>query len=234
MAISSALNQPQQQKKKLPKLFDFDDERLESLREFSGGLTHSLKKDLAEDGAKDLWQQILGKYEKNTQSAKKLAGELQEGEEFDLSAYQQSTQTEQAPTPKRQDIAPGLEQYNYYRDIARSSERSQASETRKLDSRVSELLVEISQLVATSKDVEAQFTYVAVEQKPVEVGKYHTNFFEWMLLTIRNARMKIEDAGNWLSVMAGKKNKRNYWSQFKKHGTSFGLSNERTVATQTG
>jgi hypothetical protein len=55
-----------------------------------------------------------------------------------------------------------------------------------------------------------------------------------MLTVIRGARMKVEDSGAWLSTMQGKKGKKNYWAMFKKHGTSFGMSNERQVATQTG
>jgi hypothetical protein len=46
--------------------------------------------------------------------------------------------------------------------------------------------------------------------------------------------MTVEDSGAWLSAMSGKKGKKTYWSEFKKHGTSFGMSNERSVATQTG
>ena len=92
-------------------------------------------------------------------------------------------------------------------------------------------------LAASSKELEIQFKDVVVEQRIVKPGKYHQSFFEWMLIIVKTARMRVEDAGTWLSVMHGKKNKRhsqNYWQMFKKHGTTFGLSNERVVATQTG
>ena len=221
----------QKQKKKLPHLFDFNDEAFESIKEFTSGVTGSVKHDLAEEGAKDLWKQLAGKYERTSQRAHRLAGDLAEGEEFDLTGQVQS---EQAHTPKRQDIAPGLEQYNYFREIARSSEKSSRVETHQVEGQVEEILIEIKQLIDTSKDLEAEFKIMAVEQTPVEVGKYHIHFFEWVLMTIRSARMKVEDSGAWLSAMSSKKGKKNYWAMFKKHGTSFGMSNERNVSTQTG
>ena len=221
----------QKLKKKLPNIFDFDDEAFESIREFTGGVAGSVKKDLAQDGAKDLWKQILGKYEKTAHSASKLAGDLKEGQEFDLTAHGKS---ENAPSPKRHDIAPGLELQNYHRDIIRSSERSHFMGNRELENQVEQILVEIKRLVESSKVLEAEFQYAAVEQTPVEAGKYHASFFEWVLITIRNARTKVEDSGAWLATMSSKKGKKNYWAMFKKHGTTFGMSNERSVATQTG
>jgi hypothetical protein len=82
--------------------------------------------------------------------------------------------------------------------------------------------------------LQIEFKEVAIEQRIVNPGKYHTSFFEWVLSAIRIARMKVEDSGAWLSASKGKKAKKDYWQMFKKHGTTFGLSNERVVATQTG
>jgi hypothetical protein len=69
---------------------------------------------------------------------------------------------------------------------------------------------------------------------PAKPGKYHLNFFEWMLVTIQNARMRIEDSAAWVGVVSGKKNKKDYWNLAKSHGTSFMLSGERVAATQVG
>jgi hypothetical protein len=47
--------------------------------------------------------------------------------------------------------------------------------------------------------------------------------------------MKIEDGRAWLETFAKRKKKKlGYWKMYKKHGTTFGLSHERTIATQTG
>ena len=99
------------------------------------------------------------------------------------------------------------------------------------------IIIELKRLAASSQELEIEFKDVVMTQNVVKPGKYHQGFFEWVLIVIRNARVRVEDAGAWLSVMHGKKGKKqqqNYWQMFKKHGTTFGLSNERVVATQTG
>ena len=45
---------------------------------------------------------------------------------------------------------------------------------------------------------------------------------------------KVEDSGAWLGKVQGKGAKKGYWGMFKQHGTTFGLSGERSVATQVG
>lgn len=220
------------QKKKLPNILDFEgDETFESIKEFTGGIKTAIKKDLAQDGAKDLMRQLLGKYEETAGKAHKLSGDLQEGQEVNLNAHHKP---EKSQALKRHDIAPGLEQYNYYREIVHSSDKAQRKESYEQEKQVEEILTEIQRLVSSSKVVESQFAALAVEQKPKEAGKYHTHFFEWVLIQIRTARIKVEDSGAWLATMSGKRGKKDYWGMFKKHGTSFGMSNERSVSTQTG
>ena len=83
--------------------------------------------------------------------------------------------------------------------------------------------------------MQVQFAEVTIDQPPAEVGTYHVNFYEWLLSVIKIAREKVEDSSVWLQAINTKKNKKmGYWGMFKKHGTTFGLSHERNVATQTG
>ena len=79
-----------------------------------------------------------------------------------------------------------------------------------------------------------EFKEVTMETVPAKPGVYHVNFFEWLFSLIKGIREKIEDSCVWLRAFQSKKSKRGYWAMFKKHGTSFGLSSERVVATQTG
>jgi hypothetical protein len=70
---------------------------------------------------------------------------------------------------------------------------------------------------------------------PKEVGKYHQNFFEWVLIQIQQARVRVEDSSSWLGAVNKKgQGQKGYGGMFKKHGTNFGMSNQRSVATQTG
>lgn len=66
-------------------------------------------------------------------------------------------------------------------------------------------------------------------------GIYHKNFFERLLQLIKLARKKISESRTWLHMQNHRaKNKSGYWGGVKKSGTSFMLSGERTVSTQTG
>lgn len=123
---------------------------------------------------------------------------------------------------------------NYGEIMIKSSEASMHKEMREVNQRLQEIMSELQRLISSSKELKMEFADVGVEQAPTQAGEYHLNFFDWLLLTIRAAREKVEDSGAWLNAVKGKKDKKGYWGMFKKHGTTFGLSNERSVATQTG
>ncbi|MEK7119300.1 MAG: DUF5660 family protein, partial [Patescibacteria group bacterium] len=69
---------------------------------------------------------------------------------------------------------------------------------------------------------------------PVAPGVYHLNFFERLKSMLKILREQIEDSSSWLSLQNNRKKKKRYWGMYKKHGTSFGLSHERNLATQAG
>jgi hypothetical protein len=124
---------------------------------------------------------------------------------------------------------------DHHGDFIKSSERALHAENREIKQRLDQIIDELKRLVSTSKVLQMEFAGVSVDQAPQQVGEYHVNFFDWLLLTIRAARQKVEDSGAWLASAKSKGGKKGgYWGMFKKHGTSFGLSNERSVATQTG
>jgi hypothetical protein len=124
----------------------------------------------------------------------------------------------------------------YHHDMEKSGERASRAETQQLSRQVQEILSELKRLISSSKTMEMEFADIAVMETPPEVGEYHLNFFEWLLITIKQAREKVEDSGAWLSAVKGKNGKKGggYWDMFKKHGTAFGMSNERSSATSVG
>jgi hypothetical protein len=123
---------------------------------------------------------------------------------------------------------------DYHRDIVKNRERASKGELKEMNRNIEQIKIELSKLVSTSQVLKLEFAEVTVEQSTTTVGQYHLNFFEWMLAVIRSAREKVEDSGAWLGAVKGKGAKRGYWGMFKKHGTMFGLSGERAVATQVG
>jgi len=74
----------------------------------------------------------------------------------------------------------------------------------------------------------------SITETPVDPGIYHKNFFERLRSILQLMREQIDDSRTWMALSNTRKQKRGYWGMYKKHGTSFGLSNERTMATQAG
>lgn len=202
-----------------------DTNPVEAVRSIGSGTAHSLATDLLGESISGAWKQFLGGgYEKDKKQ--KTAGDLQEGQDLDL------TQTKKEK--KQENREAGID---YKREILHGSERIASQEYQMLAQQIESIVMELKRLAASSQALQIEFKDVVVTQNVVKPGKYHQNFFAWVLIVIQNARMRVEDAGAWLTAMNGKKGKKqqqNYWQMFQKHGTTFGLSNERVVATQTG
>lgn len=199
-----------------------DKNPVEAFKDLGAGVVNSFKSDVGKGMVSNLWDQLLGA---DQFSQKETSGVLTEGEELQLSRVEGQKETPQL------NIEAGID---YRREVIHGETKITQENTQELEVKIQEIIIELKKLTASSKELQVQFKEIAVEQMPVEAGKYHLNFFEWVMSQIRKARMKVEDSSAWLAVFKSKKNQRQYWAMFKKHGTSFGLSNERVVATQTG
>lgn len=169
-------------------------------------------------------RQMLGVKESATREAEKVEGELKEGEEISFA---------KAKKEKNTHIEPGID---YRREIIHAETVVSRHENQELRQRLNEIQVELKKITQSSKELETTFKEVTKEtlNVTVEPGKYHVNFFEWVLSTIQNARVRIESAATWINAISSKKSRKDYWSLSKKHGTSYSLSSERVVAQQVG
>ncbi len=158
-------------------------------------------------------------------------GDLFEGQELILKELQEKKSEEQKEEKEKPYVEAALD---YSREIIHFRERGVNRENQELDVQLKEIMAEIKKLADSSKELQMQFKEVAVEQHTKVPGKYHRSFFSWLFSVIKAARMKVEDSGAWLAALQSKKKFREYGAMTKKHGTSFSLSNERTVATQVG
>lgn len=95
------------------------------------------------------------------------------------------------------------------------------------------LAVEVKSIQAQAAALSGDMAKVTVEQIP-DPGKYHLNFFEWVLTMLRDIKKDIVKSRTWLSAFNTKKKKKGYWAMFKKHGTGFAMSDERALATAAG
>ena len=168
----------------------------ETLRSVTSGVKDSITEDLIKKSASDVWKQFLGVNNEHT------SGDLQEGQEINLSAHKKKQEQQRAA-----DVAPG---YDYREEILHGSERHRREENYEMQQDIQQIIYELKQLAASSKLLQEEFKEVTVHHQTTQVGKYHKNFFQWVLLTIRAARMRVEDSGAWLSQVKGKKGQKNY------------------------
>jgi hypothetical protein len=193
-------------------------------RDITAGVVNSFKNDLLENSISTAWKQLLltntEKVNKKVSEAESMAGDLQEGEEINLSRNE-----------KRVDIDPGI---NYKEEILHFEKKETQIQQGQLNQRVEQIMVELKQLSQSVKGLETQVKDVDINMLPATPGKYHETFFEYLLAVLKNARIRIEDSSNWLNTIAKKVTKKGYWGNAKKHGTSYTLSADRAVSQQVG
>lgn len=193
-------------KKKLPAQYT-NDNIIESLRNLGGGIGTTTKDATASVSADVLTSLFGGSIPKS--------GELRQNETLNFDREH----VEQAPGPQRRvELQP---RPVYQEDKA------------KLKQQIAAIRDELKALMASLKSLHQEVA-TAVEQAPVDPGVYHLNFFEQLRTMLKVLRQQIEDSRAWLTLWTSRKKKMGYWAMFKKHGTSFGLSSERVIATSAG
>ena len=200
-----------------------DQNPVEAIKNIGSSVGDAIVNDFGKQSVNELWEQLLRTGSKEGKSHK--AGDLEEGQELHLGKRKKNEQKE------HRNAAPALD---YHREIVETQTRATREGQQIIQSKIHEILAELKKISETSTEIAMEFKEVTIEQRIENPGEYHISFFQWMLTVVQSARAKIEDSGAWLAVMKSKKSQRNYWTMFKKHGTTFGLSNERVVATQTG
>lgn len=98
-----------------------------------------------------------------------------------------------------------------------------------------QLKEQVSLLEHSEKALSGEIAKIKVAQIPSEGGIYYLRFFEWLIGLVKQLRMKVDEGRIWLQTFNQKKKKKlGYWKMYKKHGTTFGMSHERGLSTQTG
>lgn len=181
-----------------------NDSIIESLRSLGSGVGKTIVKDVAGKVAADALASLFGTLPKQ--------GELKPNQPIDIRAERSPSPTFRRPEVHRPVMH--LEDVN-------------------LKQQIEAVRAELKALAASLKTLNLE-VQKAVAEVPVAPGVYHLNFFERLKSILRILREQIDDSRTWLAMHTARKQKKNYWGMFKKHGTSFGLSSERTMATQAG
>ena len=193
---------------------------LETLKDLGSGVTDSLKTDLFQNGSEDFFRQLMG----TMPSQEKRSGNLNPGESFSMGS-----------------VLAGKEEENKRLRAQISLERQLSSDEKKVSQdKTNELRVQLQALtqevvkVAQSTGNLAEATQVAMIQAPAEPGVYHIIFFQNVLDFLQSFRMKIDQAATWLQGSNKRAQKKNYWSMYKKKGSSFLLSPDHYLQRSAG
>lgn len=207
----------------------------ESLRDLGGAFKDSVSHGFGKDAWDETWKQILGvdlsakPSEKDPVKPDFTVTDPVSGKQdiFDVKTHhaQKGTEArrpEKAPVRKEAAI-------DHHTDFIKSSERAIHQENREIKQRLQEIMNELQRLVSSSKVLQMEFADVNVQQAPEKAGEYHLNFFDWLLLTIRAARQKVEDSGAWLATKK-KKGAKGRWNNKQRQewfaNTSLSMGNE--------
>lgn len=210
-----AFKQKQKSKKKANKTVSF----LESLK----GLGSSVKnqsKDAVGGVGKGVVNQIFGQ----SGSLNNQRGELNQNQPFNFKDYLQSQERQIEARQKHQ-----LENQLKREQLVFSRKDEQA----KLQ--IKSIQEELKKLAQETQGL-SQEVKKAVFNGVIEPGVYHFNFFDRIRNLIILMRKQVAESRSWLQTFNRRKKHRQgfYWAQSKKSGTKYMLSQERTLATQTG
>ena len=190
-----------------------NDSILESLRSLGSGVGKSIAKDVAGGVASDALSSLFG-------APVKKQGELTPNSPITF-------QKDMAKRPERMPF-PG-----FRRPEVKPYVPFVKKEEPQLKQQIEAVQAELKALAASIKSLSNDIQK-AVTEVPVDPGIYHKNFYERIRSVLKLMREQIDDSRTWLNLSSNRKSKKGYWGKYKKHGTSFGLYNERTLATQSG
>lgn len=182
-----------------------NDSILEALRELGSGVGKTVTKDVAARVANDAFSSLFGAIPKS--------GELHQNEPITITKEKQPTRIAFRPEVRREPVIP--------------------VEEAGLKQQIEAVRMELKMLAASVKNYNQEVSR-AINDVPTDPGVYHLNFLQRLRSVLIILRQQIEDSRSWLALWSGRKQKKRFWGLYKKHGTQFGLSSERTSSTQAG
>lgn len=189
------------------------DSFLEALRDLGGQVGDSLLNDVVVGDLETAVEQITGTNLK----------EIKPNEVVDFGKM------ETQPKEDKEDL---VQLRNFLPDIVKQENQVFIRAEIEVKQQIQAIRQELKNLAVSIKGLNQEIEVAVAENVPTP-GVYHLNFFERLRSTIKALRERIEESTTWLAAF-NRKTGRRYWNQFKKHGSSFSLHNERAVATQTG
>lgn len=192
---------------------------LEALKDIGTGTVKTIQKDLISASSEDFFNQLFG-----PKVDKKYSGEVFPGESLEIKDVM-SGKAEENQKLRAQMI---LERNLHNEEKSRVEKR-----TNELRLQLQAIMQEVLALAKTTQNLGDEVE-IATMQAPANPGVYHVIFFEKLLEFVKSFKRKIEDASVWLHASNKKAEKKNYWSTYKKKGSSFLLSPDHYLQRSAG
>jgi hypothetical protein len=192
---------------------------LESLKDLGSGTTVQTK-DFAKDVSQDFFRELLGLPGSNI----KRSGELNAGQSVQMNEVLNGN--EEKGDRIRKQI--GLE-----RHLLKEESKTVENKQNELRLELQVIMQEIQKVVVSTDNL-AEATQIGMMSAPAEPGIYHINFFKSILEFLYSFRKRLDLATNWLSSTNKRAEKKNYWSMYKKKGSSFLLSPDHYLSRSAG
>ncbi|HUC94676.1 MAG TPA: DUF5660 family protein [Candidatus Saccharimonadales bacterium] len=192
---------------------------LESLKDLGSGATNQAG-DFLKDTSEDFLKELLGLSKPKV----KRSGEINPGE---------SLQMNEVISGKEEENKHLRAQISLERQLSADEKRVSQEKSGELKVQLQALMQEVQKVAASTQNL-AEVTQVSMMTAPVEPGIYHISFFQNVLEFLQSFRKRIDYAATWLQSSNKRAEKKNYWSMYKKKGSSFLLSPDHYLQRSAG
>jgi hypothetical protein len=184
---------------------------LESLKDLGSGATNQAG-DLLKNTSEDFLRELLGLTKVNV----KRSGDMAPGQSLQMSEVMSGREEENKKLRS---------QILVEKQLSTDEKRVSQEKSNDLKVQLQALMQEVQKVAASTENL-AEATQVSMMTAPVEPGIYHITFFQNVLEFLQSFRKKIDLAATWMQSSNKRAEKKNYWAQYHKKGTSFLLNPE--------
>lgn len=157
-----------------------------------------------------------------------LPSELRPGNDFSVS---EAFKAEEAKKQEKEQRFREIMMAKQHEDDDRQRFLNKQKEAEKQIESLREAILKIAKSIQNfSSEVEK-----AAFEAPVNPGKYHLGFFETLKSTLEIIKKRLDDSASWMQEFNKRKDRVPFfWAQFKKSGTKYMLSSERSAQMAPG
>ena len=185
---------------------------LETLNEIGSQAVNTVASEV-KTTSDEFFRQLLGQQKKLQE---KRSGDLTPGGSLNVS---------EVMSGKEEQKRKYEEQIFFERRIFNEEKQESQKKIQELRLRLQAVSSEAMKLASSTANL-SQEVKIATMQNPVNASEYQIGFFESIIKLISDFRKKIDSAVIWMQGASKRAEKKNFWSQYKKKGSSFLLSGE--------